>query len=319
MSRKKTNADSGIARKGVRWLLVFYDFLIFAISAFTVFIYPHGSAHHQAYGGFSIAATALVLVFLSRSVFHVYRQIWRSNKLGAYARLLAADILAGCAFTLLVAFARLPFLSMSNPLMRSLTFVMLNLVLSIWARFIYYYLFLYVTANKKYSKLLRKILEPLTLVDFDSKDGVMGYVLTPKTPNAQPINEIVHVINQFSIRGEVTNVKQLNKGYINRSYLVETVSETGTVHRYTLQRINTNVFRDVDVLMKNFKIVTKHLSGRLSLPGCAASQSATLELRSTKDGRSYFHDDSGAWRPAGEGAADGEGDAVAWLRRSGRT
>ena len=283
-------------RNSTRWLLVFYDCLIFLIAAFTVFIYPHGSNHHQAYGGLPLCALALVLLLAFRFLFHVYRQVWRSNAIGAYARLLIADILAGVSFVLIVLYTRFPFFSMSNPLMRSLTFVMLNLVLSIWARFIYYYLFRYATGHKKYSDKLRKILEPITLVDFDTEEGVMGYTLTPKRPAAQPINEIMHVIAQFAIRGKVTNIKPLNKGYINRSFLVETVSESGTTHRYTLQRINTNVFRDVETLMKNFETVTKHLSGRLSLPGCAASQSATLELRSTKDGRSYFHDDSGSWR-----------------------
>ena len=48
---------------------------------------------------------------------------------------------------------------------------------------------------------------------------------------------------------------------------VETLSESGNVHQYILQRINTNVFPDVDALMHNFQLTTEHLSSRLQMPG----------------------------------------------------
>lgn len=97
------------------------------------------------------------------------------------------------------------------------------------------------------------------------------------------------------MHGNVTSITQLNKGYINRTYRVETLSEAGHVHKYTLQRINTNVFPDVDALMDNFVLVTEHLHDRFLLPGHKAKGSVQM-VKSAKDGSSYYHDDSGYWR-----------------------
>ncbi len=73
------------------------------------------------------------------------------------------------------------------------------------------------------------------------------------------------------------------------------MSDRGHVHRYTLQRINNSVFPDVDALMKNFKLTTEHLFGRFLLPG-QNGKGSVQTLRPTKDGRSYFQDQSGCWR-----------------------
>ena len=98
----------------------------------------------------------------------------------------------------------------------------------------------------------------------------------------------------FSHESHVT-ITQINKGYINRTYRVETLSDAGHVHKYTMQRINTNVFPDVDALMENFKLVTNHLQGRLVLPG-RRKKGCVQTIRPTKDGRSYLRDASGCWR-----------------------
>ena len=69
---------------------------------------------------------------------------------------------------------------------------------------------------------------------------------------------LAHVAEQFAIRGKIINIERINKGYINCTYKVETLSEHNHVHRYILQRINTNVSA-----MAN-KITIKILMGILS-------------------------------------------------------
>ncbi len=104
-----------------------------------------------------------------------------------------------------------------------------------------------------------------------------------------------NVAEQFSIQGKITGIEQINKGYINRTYKVETLSENNNIHKYILQRINTNVFPDVSVLMSNYLLTTSHLSSNLTMPGkhrCGTVQT----LRLTKEGESYFEDSSGVWR-----------------------
>ena len=110
-----------------------------------------------------------------------------------------------------------------------------------------------------------------------------------------PINDIQGIAEQFAIRGKVTQITRINKGYVNRTYRVETLSDAGHIHKYTLQRINTNVFPDVDALMSNFKLTTDWLFGRLMLAG-RRKNGCVHNIRPTKDGRSYLRDDSGCWR-----------------------
>ena len=80
------------------------------------------------------------------------------------------------------------------------------------------------------------------------------------------INKLQNMVKHFSVQGRVVNIEPINKGYINCTYKVETLSDNGNIHQYILQRINTNVFPDVDALMHNFQLTTEHLSQCLQMP-----------------------------------------------------
>lgn len=109
------------------------------------------------------------------------------------------------------------------------------------------------------------------------------------------VYDLQNVVNKFFIQGDITSIDKINKGYINCTYKVETLSKNNHIHQYLLQRINTNVFSDVDALMNNFHRTTDHLCDNLQMPG--KNKRGTVQmLRPTKDGRLYFEDDSGLWR-----------------------
>lgn len=111
-------------------------------------------------------------------------------------------------------------------------------------------------------------------------------------------NEYTHlkdIVNEFCVQGEVIKIEKINKGYINCTYRVMTLSAHGNVHQYILQRINTNVFPDADALMSNFEIITRQLELNLRLPG-HHSRGWVQTLRPTKNGERYLCNDSGAWR-----------------------
>lgn len=108
-------------------------------------------------------------------------------------------------------------------------------------------------------------------------------------------NDIRNIVKKFCIHGEITKIEKINKGYINRTYKIETLSEHGNTHKYILQRINSNVFPNIDALMSNFELTTEHLCVNLVLPG--EHRRGTVQmLRPTTDGKPYFEDASGPWR-----------------------
>lgn len=111
----------------------------------------------------------------------------------------------------------------------------------------------------------------------------------------QNTKHLAHIVQQFAIQGEIVSLERINKGYINNTYKVETLSEHNHIHRYILQRINTNVFPDVDALTSNFRLTTSHLNNCLQMPGQHWRGTVQM-LRTTKEGGLYYKDTSGVWR-----------------------
>ncbi len=109
------------------------------------------------------------------------------------------------------------------------------------------------------------------------------------------MNEIKLIAEKFNIIGSVTNVERIKKGYINHTYKVETLSDNNDTSYYILQRINTNVFPDIDALMSNYQFVTEHLSKNLKMPGLH-KRGTVQALQLTKDGKAFYTDYSGVWR-----------------------
>jgi len=109
------------------------------------------------------------------------------------------------------------------------------------------------------------------------------------------ITNLHDIVDHFVIHGAIQNIEQINKGYINRTYKVETLSEHNHIHQYILQRINTNVFPDIEALMHNFKLTTSQLAANLQMPG-QHTRGTVQTLRPTTDGKLYYADDSGCWR-----------------------
>lgn len=109
------------------------------------------------------------------------------------------------------------------------------------------------------------------------------------------MNHLQNVAEHFVIQGTIKNIEHINKGYINRTYKVETLSNSNRTHKYILQRVNTNVFPDIDALMSNYQLITEHLSNNLKMPG-QHNRGTVQTLRPTKDGNLYLIDETGIWR-----------------------
>ncbi|MBR5752223.1 MAG: aminoglycoside phosphotransferase family protein [Clostridia bacterium] len=237
------------------------------------------------------AACALACFTAWRFMLRVYKQILRTGSMRAFALELAAGILALGSYVLICSLAGFA----AGPVSACVSFAAACILISLMERVAYYYLFR--LARREGHPVLKSILRVLTLADVESGDegALLHLVLEPAKREHVPINDVQNVVEQFAIRGSVTGITQITKGYINRTYRIETLSDKGHVHKYVLQRINTNVFPDVDALMENFKFTTDHLHGKLTLPA-STRKGAVQTLRPTKDGRAYLTCDSGCWR-----------------------
>ena len=287
--------DNKQERSRNRWLLLFYDSIVMLLIWLSVFVWMHtGPAAFTSQQGFINFFLAYAAFFAFRMVFRVYRQIWRLASTLSFTREMAAGLSAGTVYVLLSLLTTFP----GGKFGTLVAFVFTYITCSILLRILYHALYRLTRMKGGFFDVLKRIFVVMTLVDIDAPaaDGsVLHVVLEPMQTIGDPINQIQRVAEQFAIRGTVQKITQIKRGYINQTYHIETLSENNHAHHYTLQRINTNVFPDVDALMENFKLTTDHLHGRYQLPGHRKTGSVQT-LRSTKDGRSYFRDDSGCWR-----------------------
>ena len=63
------------------------------------------------------------------------------------------------------------------------------------------------------------------------------------------------IASEFAIKGNIKEVKPLGKGLINDTFRVYTDGPDD----YVLQRINTAIFKDVDLLQHNIECATAHI------------------------------------------------------------
>ena len=111
---------------------------------------------------------------------------------------------------------------------------------------------------------------------------------------AQQTKSLIHEIGvKFQLDGQISSSEVHGNGNVNDTFLL--FCENGeALNRYTLQRINHEVFKDPEGLMENFSRVTKHLQSKIDLE---KSSRQCLCVIPSKDGRSFYKDSNGNyWR-----------------------
>ena len=78
-------------------------------------------------------------------------------------------------------------------------------------------------------------------------------------------NQLQEIVSRFAITGTVAEIAPLGAGLINDTFRVVTAEEDAP--NYVLQRVNHNVFPDVDMVMRNIKAVTSHIRQKLEAKG----------------------------------------------------
>ena len=78
------------------------------------------------------------------------------------------------------------------------------------------------------------------------------------------LDEISNAINNFKVKGEVRGAIPYGNGHINDTFQVISVDENGKEHKYIIQTVNTNVFKEPEKVMENIQSVTEFLKDKVS-------------------------------------------------------
>ena len=99
------------------------------------------------------------------------------------------------------------------------------------------------------------------------------------------------ILSNFDINGEFISCEPYGSGLINRTY-VAVYSVNGKRKRFIVQRINTNLFKNVDGLMNNIKLVTEFNRNEIIKRGGDPDRES-LTLVYTKNGAAYYRTEEG--------------------------
>ena len=103
------------------------------------------------------------------------------------------------------------------------------------------------------------------------------------------------IVSAFGVPGAFVSATPFGSGHINDTLRVEMKTQEGEVY-YILQKLNTNVFPDPDVLMENGFNVVRYLKDIIEKRGGDPARE-TLHFYPTADGKLYYRaEDGGCWR-----------------------
>ncbi len=110
------------------------------------------------------------------------------------------------------------------------------------------------------------------------------------------MESLFEVAGHFKPQNRIVCVREIGSGNINHTFLV--TLDTETHKHFVLQRVNTRVFCRPELVMRNMRIATGHMSSRLELmpqrPSCRWEVPTVLL---TEDGRDHWIDVEGSfWR-----------------------
>jgi Ser/Thr protein kinase RdoA (MazF antagonist) len=108
--------------------------------------------------------------------------------------------------------------------------------------------------------------------------------------------QLQEISKQFQIYGEILHAETFKIGHINETYSA-TYSQGGMRVRYIHQKINRNVFRNPEAVMKNVMRVTTHIRNKLEAQNVRDLTRRALTVIPTRSGRSFYRNGgSEFWR-----------------------
>lgn len=105
------------------------------------------------------------------------------------------------------------------------------------------------------------------------------------------LNQISNAIKNFKLEGRTRGVVPYGNGHINDTFMVISVEDDGTEHKYVLQTVNHNVFKEPDKVMENIQRVTEYLKDKV-----AEAREVLVLVHTFNDGTYYKDKDGYYWR-----------------------
>lgn len=102
------------------------------------------------------------------------------------------------------------------------------------------------------------------------------------------------IISNFNIDGKLLSCERYGEGHINETYLA-VIEDNGVKKDYILQKINSNLFKNVEALMNNIRLVTEFNRARILEKGGNPDRES-LSLIYTKDKKAYYQNQDGYFR-----------------------
>ena len=93
------------------------------------------------------------------------------------------------------------------------------------------------------------------------------------------------ILDNYNIKGNLINIKEDNTGNINKTYILTYTNDNKQV-KYLLQKINSNVFNEPYLVMRNIELVTNHISKKLK--DADDYNYKTLTIVKTNDGLNMY-------------------------------
>ncbi len=111
------------------------------------------------------------------------------------------------------------------------------------------------------------------------------------------MNNLIDIANQFKPDGAIAKIQEFGNGNINQTFLVS-LNDSNHVKHFILQRINTQVFHQPELVMQNMSVFTNHVSQRLhNSPLPNGKRWEVPQVLLTQNSQNHFIDTEGSfWR-----------------------
>ena len=93
-----------------------------------------------------------------------------------------------------------------------------------------------------------------------SPQPIAGGVAAPQPPPPW-LEQLAPIVGQFDLDGGIVSIQPLGNGNVNDTYRVRLQAEAAP--DYVLQRLNTQVFREPELVISNMLVFTEHVASQL--------------------------------------------------------
>lgn len=138
----------------IRWMLVLYDLIVYAIIAFILLVIHGGTDKLTIIGILQQVALSVFCIFVIRILGKVYGQVWRYGGVKCYIRLICTDSIAFLLYLCLELLLPVQKITIE----RMLSLACMNLLAAMTLRLMYYYTYKYANLNSFGGKCLSMLL-----------------------------------------------------------------------------------------------------------------------------------------------------------------